>query len=98
MSNVKTFRVAQFARTHNIDPKRARASLRRAMRANAKNVPHVVNDENARVAHAFNDSWTFNVRDEQRVARIIMNDTQFARYVANAKRASAKTTDANDAS
>lgn len=94
MATQKTFDVAQFARTHSIDPKRARASLRRAQRANAKNVPHVVDDENARVAHTHNASWTFNVRDETRVARIIMNDAQFAKY--NAKRAS-KNDDANNA-
>lgn len=94
MSN--TFKIAHFAREHNIDAKRARASLRRAMRANAKIVPFVVNDENARVAHAFNDAWTFHVRDRDRVARIIMNDTQFARYRAkHAKTTPAKTTPEN---
>jgi hypothetical protein len=82
----QTFKIAQFARDNNIDAKRARASLRRAMRANASRVPNVVDDENARVAHTFNASWTFNVRDKTRVARIIMTDAQFARYVAkNAK-------------
>jgi hypothetical protein len=81
----KTFNVANFARTHNVDPKRARGKLRRVMRANAKNVPHVVNDENARVAHTHNDAWTFAMRDEQRVARIIMNDAQYARYMSSRK-------------
>lgn len=95
MANAKTFTVAAFARAHNIDPKRARAALRRMSRADAKRVPHVRDDENARVAHTFNASWTFDARDEARVARIIMNDTQFARY--NAKRAK-QTSDASDAS
>lgn len=94
----KTFKIATFAREHNIDAKRARAALRRAMRADAKRVPHVVDDENARVAHTFNASWTFNVRDEQRVARLIMNDTQFARYNAKRAKSTPVADDAPDAS
>lgn len=97
MSTQKTFAIAHFARAHNIDPKRARAALRRAFKTDAKRVPNVRDDENARVAHTHNASWTFDMRDEQRVARIIMNDTQFARY--NAKRAkTSPASDANDAS
>lgn len=89
MATIKTFRVTQIAREFDIDAKRVRANLRRAYRANAKNVPHVVDDEGNRVAHTHNASWTFATRDEARVARIIMTDAQFARY--NAKRARAKT-------
>jgi hypothetical protein len=88
----KTFTIANFARTYNVDPKKMRGRLRRAFRANAKNVPFVVNDENARVAHTHNDAWTFNVRDEQRVARIAMNDVEYARYMS--QRAKNATTDA----
>jgi hypothetical protein len=83
----KTFRVAIFAREHGIDAKRARASLRRAMKANAKNVPLVVNDENSRVAHGYNDAWTFRIADRARVARIIMSDAQYAKFAKKAEKA-----------
>lgn len=87
MTDSKTFRVADLAREHGIDPKKARGALRRTMRADTKKVPLVLDGDAKRVTHTFNDPWTFPAKDRDRVARLIMTDAQFARYQAKTKKA-----------
>jgi hypothetical protein len=89
-----TFKIADFAREHGIDPKKARGALRRNMRADSKKVPLVLDGDSKRVAHTFNDPWTFPLRERDRVARLIMTDAQFAKYSAKAKKAKPEPVDA----
>jgi hypothetical protein len=80
-----TFRVAHLAHETGIDAKRARASLRRAMKNAPKTVPPVVIDDE-RVAHGHNDPWVFRLTDRARVARIIMNDAQYTKFMKKAEK------------
>lgn len=87
MANAQTFKVADLAREHGIDPKKARGALRRTMRADTKKVPLVLDGDAKRVTHTFNDPWTFPAKDRDRVARLIMTDAQYAKYQAKVKKA-----------
>ena len=56
-----TFRIAPFARAHNIDPKMARARMRKAFSGGSAPV----------ASHNKHDSWTFDVADAPTVLSII---------------------------